>query len=648
MQFPADDGIYGLSQLQSFGSDRWIFSRCPQDGANPASALVPPECALYVASSTSVTKLPTQATSYLALGPNLVFVQEGLELVSYNAASSYARNVLVRLLPSQGGFSSVEYLPSDGSILFVNARGDHGMVGLIRPGATRITWVDPTEDVVFGSAIFNPFVPTMVVFRKTFQRHDDFGNPTTIDERLFVCNVSTAVPACRVAAELLNMPSLDADAYGSRKMAFVAADVLVMPLTGATGFDRFMHVAAVNLTSQTVTDLFAGQSCDVTSYFASPAGLLLATHNCFSNTTETQGLSLHTIATGEVDIVVAGEYGVIAGAGDGSDYGSALLNDGSVVYFQASFNQNFAVYQKTADGKVQLLSKAPHPTAIPYQLPKLITYQTDFLIRAHLFLPDSNVFAPPYRTVIYTHGGPDRQMFPAPNPEIIYARRYAMNQYLASIGVAVLSINYRMGVGYGLDFQYCPKCGQMGGKEFDDVAAGAYWLLNQTWVKGPKVGIYGLSYGGLNALQAATRMPNVFFASVANAPVYNWVSESRFDGEFRTMNARKNNLAVGYGPTEDLANPLWASKVQANIQTYFQASPAAFMKQGIAPTLLIQGDFDQSVEVQATIDMFNQARQLGAPVSSLFFPNQVHGLSLLSSQAQAAQATVDFLLENPI
>ena len=45
-----------------------------------------------------------------------------------------------------------------------------------------------------------------------------------------------------------------------------------------------------------------------------------------------------------------------------------------------------------------------------------------------------------------------------------------------------------------------------------------------------KVGIFGLSYGGLNCLQALSRDPGAYAAGACNAPVFNWVSQLRFDG----------------------------------------------------------------------------------------------------------------------
>ena len=44
-----------------------------------------------------------------------------------------------------------------------------------------------------------------------------------------------------------------------------------------------------------------------------------------------------------------------------------------------------------------------------------------------------------------------------------------------------------------------------------------------------RVALYGLSYGGLNTLQGLTRNSDVFAAGVANAPVFNFISSSRFE-----------------------------------------------------------------------------------------------------------------------
>ena len=52
-----------------------------------------------------------------------------------------------------------------------------------------------------------------------------------------------------------------------------------------------------------------------------------------------------------------------------------------------------------------------------------------------------------------------RQMLLTWNPIDYYNNGYAVNQYLASRGFSVLSVNYRSGVNYGHDFHYAVRTG---------------------------------------------------------------------------------------------------------------------------------------------------------------------------------------------
>ena len=77
-----------------------------------------------------------------------------------------------------------------------------------------------------------------------------------------------------------------------------------------------------------------------------------------------------------------------------------------------------------------------------------------------------------------------------------YWQAYALNQVLASRGFVVLSVNYRSGIAYGLDFREAPGIGEAGASEFQDVLAGALFLKSRPEVDGARIGIWGGSYGG--------------------------------------------------------------------------------------------------------------------------------------------------------
>src|SRR2546430_17526722 len=79
-----------------------------------------------------------------------------------------------------------------------------------------------------------------------------------------------------------------------------------------------------------------------------------------------------------------------------------------------------------------------------------------------------------------------------------------MNQYLASRGYAVLSVNYRSGIGYGRMFRMASKRGARGASEYQDIVAAAHYLRSRDDVDGKHIGLWGGSYrGNLKALGLA-------------------------------------------------------------------------------------------------------------------------------------------------
>ena len=62
------------------------------------------------------------------------------------------------------------------------------------------------------------------------------------------------------------------------------------------------------------------------------------------------------------------------------------------------------------------------------------------------------------------------------NPKRAYSWIYAFNQYLVAEGYIVLSVNYRGGTGYGLDYREADNLGPGGGSEFNDLVGAITYL----------------------------------------------------------------------------------------------------------------------------------------------------------------------------
>jgi dipeptidyl aminopeptidase/acylaminoacyl peptidase len=105
-----------------------------------------------------------------------------------------------------------------------------------------------------------------------------------------------------------------------------------------------------------------------------------------------------------------------------------------------------------------------------------------------------------------------------------YHVAYAVNQWLASQGYVVMSINYRSGIGYGKSFRTAPNTGGRGNAEYQDVIAGGRYLQSRPDVDANRIGIWGLSYGGVLTAQALARNSDVFKVGVDMAGVHLWGS----------------------------------------------------------------------------------------------------------------------------
>src|SRR5262249_61675233 len=144
--------------------------------------------------------------------------------------------------------------------------------------------------------------------------------------------------------------------------------------------------------------------------------------------------------------------------------------------------------------------------------PQTVTFKSDDGLEVHgqLFVPRKRTQAGP--ALVFVHGGPPRQMMPGFHTMYYYHNAYAENQYLASLGYVVLSVNYRLGIMYGRPFREPPNTSWRGSAEYKDVLAGAKYLQGLPSVDRKRIGIWGGSYGGLLTALALSRNSDIFAA----------------------------------------------------------------------------------------------------------------------------------------
>jgi len=250
-----------------------------------------------------------------------------------------------------------------------------------------------------------------------------------------------------------------------------------------------------------------------------------------------------------------------------------------------------------------------------------------WMVHGQLFLPGEISPGDRRPAVIFFHGGSRRQMLLGFHHSGYYHNAYALNQYLANKGYVVLSVNYRSGIGYGLEFREARAYGATGASEFNDVMGAGAYLRSRPDVDPNRIGLWGGSYGGYLTALGLARASNMFAAGVDIHGVHDW-----------------NVVINGFRPDYDRGQ--W----EEFSQMAFESSPLADVEGWRSPVLLIHGDDDRNVPFSESVDLAYHLARLGVHFEELVFPDEVHGFLLHSNWVAAYEAADDFfqrmLMEN--
>jgi dipeptidyl aminopeptidase/acylaminoacyl peptidase len=282
-------------------------------------------------------------------------------------------------------------------------------------------------------------------------------------------------------------------------------------------------------------------------------------------------------------------------------------------------------YEVTAKGRDMVASQAL-PGDFPSSLlvtPKQVIFKSEDGVTLHgqLFLPrDANGKVP---GLVFMHGGPVRQMMLGFHYMDYYHNAYAENQYLASKGFAVLSVNYRLGIMYGRAFRQAPNTVWRGAAEYKDVVAAGKYLQSLPEVDATKIGLWGGSYGGFLTAMGLARNSDLFKAGVDFHGVHDW-------SVFLTERPEFGNLALRPPDAEAAVKLAWNS------------SPDAYVDSWKSPVLLIHGDDDRSVPFSQTVDLVQRLRAQHVPFEQLILPDEVHGFLMWQDWVRTYGATAWF------
>jgi dipeptidyl-peptidase 4 len=205
-----------------------------------------------------------------------------------------------------------------------------------------------------------------------------------------------------------------------------------------------------------------------------------------------------------------------------------------------------------------------------------------------LFLPSGLKPGEKRPAIIFVHGGPVRQMLLGYHYMHFYHWAYGINEWLASKGYVVMSVNYRSGIGYGRSFRQAPNTGGRGNSEYQDVLAGGKYLQSHPNVDPDRIGIWGLSYGGVLTAQALARNSDIFKMGVDLAGVH-----------------------------------LWGSALDPE-SVSFKSSAIGAIDGWKSPVLLVHGDDDRNVAFQQTTGLVQLLRPRNVEYELIVFPDDTH------------------------
>jgi dipeptidyl aminopeptidase/acylaminoacyl peptidase len=313
-------------------------------------------------------------------------------------------------------------------------------------------------------------------------------------------------------------------------------------------------------------------------------------------------------------------------SGANLEWSPAALSSG-VAFIGAGAKSPPVVDVMGANGSArhELAGQAPPPefAGAKFVVPKKVSWKAPdgLTIEGQLFQAAGAKDTP---AVIFVHGGSFRQMMLGWSYMDYYSNAYAMNQYMAAHGFTVLSVNYRLGIGYGWDFQHWPKGGALGSSEYQDVAAAGRFLQQAPGVDPKRIGIWGGSYGGLLTALALARNSDIFKAGVDFHGVHDWSRSVARQAGPRLDRYEKGDLAEA-------------------MAVAFKASPDADIGTWTSPVLLIQGDDDRNVHFAEMIDLANRLEKKGVDVEQMVIPDEIHGFLRYASWLKADTATEAYL-----
>ncbi|HEY8020334.1 MAG TPA: prolyl oligopeptidase family serine peptidase, partial [Thermoanaerobaculia bacterium] len=437
------------------------------------------------------------------------------------------KGTAAQLVHARGKADTLRWSPDGARLAFVSRREHHSFVGVYDVAGKTLRWLDPTVDQDMEPA-WSPDGRALAFLRlPTVPKAIPF-----VPQRAgFPWSIRVADPATGRGREVFRAR----EGTGSVFRPLDAADQLLWSADGRLVFpwekDGWTHLYSLTAAGGEAILLTPGDFEVENAALANSRREVLFSSNQASQAAPEDADRRHVWR-----VAAAGGPPVALTSGAGLEWSPVGTSDGKVVLLRGDARRPGlpAMIESGESGEGAASGASPRdlaPGLLPADFPaadlvvpkQVVFAAADGLsIHGQLFLPPDLKPGERRPAVVFFHGGSQRQMLLGWHYMKYYHHAYGFNQYLASRGFVVLSVNYRSGIGYGLSFREALNYGAGGASEFNDVLGAGLYLRGRPEVRADRIGLWGGSYGGYLTALGLARASDLFAAGVDLHGVHDW------------------------------------------------------------------------------------------------------------------------------
>ena len=617
--YPADDGQEISSLSSSADGSVVVYVRGGDHGANwsrelPANPASRPEGSkveIWACPSSGGTPRVIAEGDYSTVSPNgreVAFLKEGAVWAVPVDASREAW----RLLKTAGPVGSLEWAPDGKRLAFVSKREGHALIGIVSTdNATPVLWIAPAP-ARDDSPRWSPDGQQIAFVR----RPPEGGPPKSAlalqpdPWELWVANASTGKASLRWRSG----NSLR-DAFGGY-LEWGAGGRLVFE----SYRDGWQHLYSLAASGGEPLLLTPGAFMVEHIVMEPHRQYLVFDANTGTDPDDIERRHLYKVALGRPN-----QQALTVGTD--LEWSPVVTGDGRVVFISATAKRPPLLAVLSDDGRgSKLLAQELIPHDYPSAqliVPRRVTFKAQDGVTVHGQLFDAGGGADKRAALVYIHGGPQRQMLLGWHYMAYYANDYALNQYLAQRGYVVLAVNYRLGIGYGHDFQFPQAAGRRGAAEYRDIQAAGEYLRTLPGVDPKRVGVFGGSYGGYLTAMGLAHDSKLFCAGVDIHGLHDWTQR------MEELYARRRYETI---PDAERA-----------LKIAWDSSPVSAVSRWKSPVLFIHGDEDRNVPFSQTLDLVQRLSETSVHQESLVLVDETHAILRYANELEMDRATAEFL-----